>query len=74
MKGYNKDRVIKPSQRTNKAKVLSVLNLKGAWIRVSYKSLEFYKKECGVVEEKPINDHRVEYFDNAGRCVMVYEF
>lgn len=73
-KGYNPKRVIKPNQRTTNAKVLTVLNNRGAWVRVSYKSLDFYKKEYSVIEDKAINDHRIEYFNNAGKCVMVYEF
>ena len=73
MKGYNKDRVKKTAQRTTKTKVLSVWNGK-AWTRVSAKSLEFYSKELAVVNDKEIDEHRVEYFNVDGRCVMTYEF
>lgn len=74
MKGYNPKRVTNPNQRTTNAKVLTVLNRKGAWVRVSYKSLDFYIKELGVTYQKEINDHRIEYFNSEDRCVMVYEF
>ncbi len=74
MNGYNKDRISKPTERKTKAKVLSVLNNVDRWTRVSSKSLEFYRRERGAVTEKQINDHRIEYYNKDGRCVMVYEF
>lgn len=74
MNGYNKDRISKPTERKTKAKVLSVLNKMDRWVRVSSKSLEFYRMKCEAVSEKQINDHRIEYYNKDGRCVMVYEF
>lgn len=73
MKGYNSNRIYKTSQRTTKVKVLSVWNGK-AWTRVSSKSLDFYKKEYEVVESKEVNANRIEYFNENGKCVMIYEF
>ena len=73
MKGYNKERTQKTAERKTKAKVLSVWNGK-AWTRVSSKSLEFYGKELAIVSSKEINEHRIEYFNADGRCVMIYEF
>lgn len=73
MKGYNPERIARPEIRTTKAKVLTVLNNVGRWTRVSSKSLEFYSEKYGVVEAKEITEHRTEYFNADGRCVMVFE-
>lgn len=73
MKGYNPERITKPEVRKTRATVLTVLNDVGKWTRVSSKSIEFYKKECEVVETKEIDEHRTEYYNADGRCVMVYE-
>ena len=74
MRGYNEERISKPAERKTTRKVLSVLNNVQRWTRVSSKSLEFYREKCEAVSEKKVNDHRIEYFDKDGRCVMVYEF
>lgn len=73
MKGYNPERIARPEIRKTKAKVLTVLNHVGRWTRVSSKSLDFYAEIFGVVESKEITEHRTEYYNTDGRCVMVYE-
>lgn len=73
MKGYNPERIARPEIRKTKAKVLTVLNNVGRWVRVSSKSLDFYAENRGVVESKEITEHRTEYYNADGRCVMVYE-
>ena len=73
-KGYNPERICKPSQRATKAKVLTVLNRVGRFTRVPSSQMEFMKKELGVVEVREINEHRTEFFNADGRCVMIYEF
>ena len=73
MKGYNNKRVVKQPKRETRCKVLTVWNGK-AFTRVNYKSLEFYRKELGVKYQNEIGEHRVEYFNEDDRCVMIFEF
>lgn len=73
IKRYNPNRISKNEVRSTKTKVLSVWN-GNAWVRVSFKDLEFHKERLAVTEIREINEHRTEFFNADGRCVMTYEF